>query len=71
MFVHSEKLNPCKCGSSKKPDLDSDDMVPSWGVKCYDCGQFQSGPNWTMKGAVIEWNKQNPINNGQDTGTAL
>lgn len=25
MFIHSEVLNPCKCGSRKKPDLDSDD----------------------------------------------
>ncbi len=60
-LIHSEILNPCKCGSKKKPDLDSDDMCPSWAVQCYDCKQFQHGKNWTMKGAVDEWNKNNPI----------
>lgn len=61
MMIHSEKLNPCKCGSKKTPDLDSDDMVPCWGVRCYDCGQFQHDKNWTMTGAVKTWNKENPI----------
>jgi hypothetical protein len=61
MLIHSEKLNPCKCGSNKIPDLDSDDMVPCWAVQCYDCGQFQHGDNWTMNGAVKKWNKENPL----------
>ena len=61
MFVHSETLNPCKCGSTKKPDLDSDDMVPCWGVNCYTCGQFQHGPHWDMDGAVKAWNDANPV----------
>ena len=61
MLIHSETLNPCKCGSSKKPNLDSDDMVPCWGVSCYDCKQFQHGKYWDEKGAVDEWNKQNPL----------
>lgn len=61
MFVHSEKLNPCKCGSKKTPDLDSDDVVPCWGVKCYDCGQFQNSSNWSMAGAVKVWNLENPV----------
>jgi len=61
MLVHSEKLNPCKCGSKNTPDLDSDDMVASWGVKCYDCGQFQSAYDWSMQGAVNTWNRENPV----------
>lgn len=59
MLVHSEKLNPCKCGSTKKPDLDSDDMVPCWAVDCYDCKQSRHGKNWSMREAVNEWNKHN------------
>lgn len=61
MLVHSTKINPCKCGSQKKPNLDSDDMVPTWGVQCYDCGQFQHDKNWTAGGAVEVWNKNNPL----------
>ena len=63
MLVHSEKIkiNPCKCGSKKKPDIDSDDMVPCWAVQCYDCRQFVHDSNWTMSGAIREWNKANPI----------
>lgn len=61
MLIHSEKLNPCKCGSKKKPDLDSDDMVPSWIAQCYDCGQKQYGKNWTFGEAVYKWNKENPV----------
>lgn len=61
MFIHSEKLNPCKCGSAKTPNLDSDDMVPCWGVRCHDCNQFQHGENWTKEGAVNAWNNSNPI----------
>lgn len=34
-------INPCKCGSKYTPTLNSDDMIPSWFVKCYDCQQFQ------------------------------
>jgi len=64
MLIHSEKLNPCRCGSTKTPDLDSDDMYPSWGVCCYDCGQFQHSRDWTMRGAVDRWNEENkPKNN--------
>lgn len=61
MLVHSEKLNPCKCGSATQPDLDSDDMIPCWAVNCYACGQMQHGTNWTMREAVAKWNKENPI----------
>ena len=60
-LVHSEKINPCSCGSTNKPDLDSDDMIPCWAVQCYDCGQFQSSPNWSLQGAVEKWNSVNPI----------
>jgi len=63
MFRHSEKLNPCKCGSKKFPDLDSDDMIPCWSVDCHDCGQSQHDNNWTFKGAIEKWNKENPITN--------
>lgn len=67
MLVHSEKLNPCKCGSKKTPDLDSDDMVPSWAVTCYDCGQSQHGNNWTMRGAINKWNNENPLEANQSS----
>jgi len=63
MLIHSQKLNPCKCGSEKTPDLDSDDMVPCWAVQCHDCGQFQNGINWTFGEAVDKWNKENPLIN--------
>lgn len=59
MLHHSYELNECKCGSDKKPDLDSDDMVPCWGVRCHDCNQFQHGENWTIVEAVNKWNEQN------------
>ena len=61
MFHHSYKLNPCKCGSAKQPDLDSDDMVPCWGVRCGDCSQFQHGEDWKIEQAVEKWNEENPI----------
>ena len=61
MFIHSYGLNPCKCGSTKKPRLDSDDMLPCWQVDCDDCGQSQHGINWSMGGAVEKWNAENPI----------
>lgn len=60
MLIHSEKLNPCKCGSKKQPDLDSDDMIPCWIVQCYSCGQKQHDKNFTYGGAVNKWNKENP-----------
>jgi hypothetical protein len=69
MLIHSQKLNPCKCGSKKQPDLDSDDMIPCWGVRCYDCGQFQHDYDWTMVGAVNTWNKQNPVEANVITST--
>lgn len=59
MLIHSDKLNQCKCGSEEMPDLDSDDMVPTWGVRCYDCKQFQHGKNWDSDGAVKIWNEEN------------
>lgn len=68
MHQHTEKLNPCKCGSTKTPDLDSDDMIPCWGVRCHDCGQFQHGPNWDMSGAVKKWNEENPLVNHNPDG---
>lgn len=61
MLVHSRVLNPCKCGSKKKPNLDSDDMIPCWAVECFDCGQFQHATNWDIDGAVLVWNEKNPI----------
>jgi hypothetical protein len=61
MFIHEQNLNDCKCGSKKTPDLDSDDMVPCWAVRCFDCNQMQHGENWTIGEAVEKWNKENPI----------
>jgi len=68
MFIHSEKLNPCKCGSKNTPVLDSDDtvldnddMASCWMVECYECGQIQYSDHWTLEGAVNKWNKENPI----------
>jgi hypothetical protein len=61
MLIHSEKLNPCKCGSNNDPDLNSDDMVPCWAVYCYNCGQLQHDKNWTLRGAVKTWNEENPV----------
>lgn len=61
MFIHNFKLNPCKCGCKNVPDLDSDDMHPSWAVQCYACGQMQHDTRWTLKGAVEEWNKANQL----------
>lgn len=61
------ELNPCKCGSKKNPHLDSDDMVPTWAVTCYDCGQYQHGENWTLRGAITTWNKENiPLAESRD-----
>ncbi len=60
-LIHSHQLNPCKCGSKRTPDLDSDDMMPSWAVQCHDCNQFQHGPNWSCSGAVKAWNDANPV----------
>ena len=59
------KLNPCKCGSKKEPDLDSDDMIPCWMARCFDCNQahHNEGSNWTMIGAVKKWNKENTLPN--------
>lgn len=57
----SEPLNPCKCGSTKAPHCDSDDMIPCWGVVCFDCNQFQHGPGWDYEGAVNKWNHENPV----------
>ena len=57
----AQQINPCKCGSKKKPDFDSDDMIPCWAVQCYDCRQFAHGSNWTMEGALKAWNNANPI----------
>ncbi len=61
MLIHSEKLNPCKCGSKKVPILDSDDFVPCWDVSCQDCGQRQWRDDWSMVGAVRVWNEVNKI----------
>ena len=60
MFVHNQELNPCKCGSKEKPDLDSDDMVPTWNVYCPVCGQTQNAENWSLEGACVVWNRENP-----------
>ena len=59
--MYSYKLNPCGCGSTQTPDLDSDDMVPSWGVRCPDCSQFQHGRDWGIEQAVEKWNQENPL----------
>jgi hypothetical protein len=50
-----QQINPCKCGSKKKPDL------YCWTVQCYDCKQFVFDSKWTMEGALREWNNLNPI----------
>ena len=34
-----KNLNPCKCGSKKHPNTDSDDTVPCWMAYCSDCKQ--------------------------------
>ena len=56
-----KELKPCKCGSTKTPDLDSDDMIPCWIAQCFDCGQQRHSltSNWTLDGAINEWNKHN------------
>lgn len=59
MLVHNKKLNQCSCGSEKMPDLDSDDMIPTWSVRCYNCGKFCHDENWSFEGAVRVWNKEN------------
>ena len=46
----------------KQPDLDSDYMIPCWGVRCYDCGQFQYSSDWSYSGAVKTWNNNNNPN---------
>lgn len=63
MFVHSEILNQCKCGSKKIPDLDSDDMFPCWIVQCYDCGQKCHDNRFSLDGAVKKWNEENNTKN--------
>lgn len=60
MLIHGYKLNPCKCGSDKNPDLDSDDMHPSWAVKCFDCQQIQYNDWSSAESAVKKWNEENP-----------
>jgi hypothetical protein len=55
-----EDVNPCKCGSKRKPHLDSDDMIPCWAVECFDCKQFQHAESWSMNGAIYVWNENNP-----------
>jgi hypothetical protein len=61
MLIHNQTINPCKCGSKDIPVLDSDDMIPSWGVKCYDCQQFQYNDWNSAESAVGKWNKENPL----------
>lgn len=58
-----KNLNPCKCGTDKHPDTDSDDMIPCWQAYCTFCGQRQNSEtnNWTYWGAVNKWNEENPI----------
>ena len=58
-----KNLNPCKCGSKKHPNTDSDDMVPCWIAECPDCNQQQHSEdsNWSYWAAVNKWNKENPI----------
>lgn len=60
-LIHSMQINPCKCGTDKVPNFDSDDMVPCWAVQCYVCKQFVHDTHWTMKGTVNKWNNENPI----------
>ena len=60
-LIHSMQINPCKCGTDKDPNFDSDDMVPCWAVQCYVCKQFVNDDDWTMKGTVNKWNNENPI----------
>ena len=54
-------INPCSCGSKKKPDFDSDDMIPSWAIQCFDCKQFIHNSNWSSYGLIEKWNKLNPF----------
>jgi hypothetical protein len=64
-FIHNYELNPCKCGTKQKPDLDSDDMFPCWMVQCFKCNQkcHSDDDQWTLPKAVNKWNKENPIKN--------
>ena len=60
--MKNKELNPCKCRSTKELELNSYDMVPCWGVRCFSCGQFQHGENWDRNGAINKWNEENPKN---------
>jgi hypothetical protein len=62
MLIHNYTINPCKCGSKKIPVLDSDDMIPTWAVKCYECQQLQYNDWNSAASAVNKWNKENPLN---------
>lgn len=57
------EINPCKCGSKKKPVADSDDMIPCWIITCIDCNQQQhsENSNWSYGNALKKWNKENTI----------
>lgn len=61
-------INKCNCGSTNKPQADSDDMVPCWIIECPDCGQKRHSPNgnWSYNNALREWNKHNPITPDED-----
>jgi hypothetical protein len=61
----AQQINPCKCGSKKKPDLDRLAVWTCWAVQCYDCKQFVHDSNWTMTGALKAWNNANPIKTKQ------
>jgi hypothetical protein len=62
-FNKKSEINPCKCGSKNTPDLNSDDMIPCWMVKCLECKQshHSESSKWTRTGAIVKWNKENPL----------
>lgn len=63
MSLEKKELNPCKCGSEKYPNIDSDDMFPCWMVNCEECKQIAHSDTreWTYCGAVNAWNSANPL----------
>lgn len=65
--MSDKDLNPCKCGATTPPTINSDDMVLCWLVECKNCKQKQHSETseWTYWNAINKWNKENPIVNNE------